>query len=74
MDYLYSRNRWLASGVGPKPMTEAPAPAPISAKGKHVVVIGGGDTGADCVGHSIPRGAAEVVSSNCCPNRPSIAG
>ena len=70
MDYLYSRNRWLAGEVGPKPMAEAPAPAPISAKGKHVVVIGGGDTGADCVGHSIREGAAEVVQLELLPEPP----
>lgn len=33
----------------------------ISAKGKHVVVIGGGDTGTDCVGTSIRHGAKSVV-------------
>jgi len=33
----------------------------ISAKGKHVVVIGGGDTGTDCVGTSIRHGAIGVV-------------
>ncbi|HEX9401885.1 MAG TPA: glutamate synthase subunit beta [Anaeromyxobacter sp.] len=33
----------------------------ISAKGKHVVVIGGGDTGTDCVGTSIRHGASGVV-------------
>jgi glutamate synthase (NADPH/NADH) small chain len=70
MDYLYSRNRWLASEVGPKPTVEAPAPAPISAKGKNVVVIGGGDTGADCVGHSIREGAAQVVQLELLPEPP----
>ncbi|WP_322995709.1 glutamate synthase subunit beta [Castellaniella sp.] len=34
---------------------------PISAKGKHVVVIGGGDTGSDCVGTSNRQGAASVT-------------
>ena len=33
----------------------------ISAKGKHVIVIGGGDTGSDCVGTSNRHGAASVV-------------
>ena len=33
----------------------------ISAKGKNVVVIGGGDTGTDCVGTSIRHGCAGVV-------------
>ena len=51
MDYLYGRNQWVASG----------APAPITAAGKHVIVIGGGDTGADCVGHAHREGAASVT-------------
>jgi glutamate synthase (NADPH/NADH) small chain len=37
------------------------APATISAAGKHVVVIGGGDTGADCVGHAHRERAASVT-------------
>jgi glutamate synthase (NADPH/NADH) small chain len=32
----------------------------ISAKGKHVIIIGGGDTGADCLGTSHRQGAASV--------------
>ena len=70
MDYLYSRNRWLAGEQGPMPLTEAPAPAPISARGKHVVVIGGGDTGADCVGQSIREGALDVVQLELLPEPP----
>jgi glutamate synthase (NADPH/NADH) small chain len=35
--------------------------ATISAAGKHVIVIGGGDTGADCVGHAHREGAASVT-------------
>jgi glutamate synthase (NADPH) small chain len=46
MDYLYARMRREAS---------------ISAAGKHVIVIGGGDTGADCVGHAHREGAASVT-------------
>ncbi len=34
---------------------------PIDPKGKHVVVIGGGDTGTDCVGSSLRHGCASVV-------------
>ncbi|MGA7397462.1 MAG: glutamate synthase subunit beta [Solirubrobacterales bacterium] len=67
MDYLYIRNRWLASEVGPKPLAAPPEPGTISAKGKNVVVIGGGDTGADCVGHSIREGALEVVQLELLP-------
>jgi glutamate synthase (NADPH) small chain len=42
----------------------------ISAKGKHVVVIGGGDTGSDCIGTSIRQGAASVVQIEILPKPP----
>jgi glutamate synthase (NADPH) small chain len=51
MDYLYGRNRDVA-GAG--------APA-LTAAGKHVIVIGGGDTGADCVASAHREGAASVT-------------
>jgi glutamate synthase (NADPH) small chain len=63
MDYLYGRNRALAAEVGPQPSVPAPAVAgePITAAGKDVVVIGGGDTGADCVGNALREGARSIV-------------
>ena len=62
MDYLYQRNRWVAGEVGPEPLVPAPQAArEISAAGKDVVVIGGGDTGADCVGNSLREGARSIV-------------
>ena len=42
----------------------------ISAKGKHVLVIGGGDTGSDCVGTSIRQGAAKVTQIEIMPQPP----
>ena len=42
----------------------------ISAKGKHVIVIGGGDTGNDCVGTSIRLGAASVTQLEMMPKAP----
>jgi glutamate synthase (NADPH/NADH) small chain len=42
----------------------------ISAKGKHVVVIGGGDTGTDCVGTAIRHGAKSVVQLEIMPRPP----
>jgi glutamate synthase (NADPH) small chain len=53
MDYLYGRNRAVASGVQ--------GYGPITAAGKHVIVIGGGDTGADCVASAHREGAASVT-------------
>ncbi|MBA3370207.1 MAG: glutamate synthase subunit beta [Thermoleophilaceae bacterium] len=44
MEYLEQRNRYVAGDAGPA--------KPISAAGRHVVIIGGGDTGADCLGNS----------------------
>jgi glutamate synthase (NADPH) small chain len=42
----------------------------IVATGKHVVVIGGGDTGSDCIGTSIRQGAASVVNFELMPQPP----
>jgi glutamate synthase (NADPH/NADH) small chain len=44
----------------------------IVATGKHVVVIGGGDTGSDCVGTSIRQGAASVVQIELMPKPPLV--
>ncbi len=43
---------------------------PVSAKGKHVVIIGGGDTGADCLGTSHRHGAASVHQFEIMPRPP----
>ncbi|MCD8333390.1 MAG: glutamate synthase subunit beta, partial [Clostridiales bacterium] len=42
----------------------------VSAKGKHVVIIGGGDTGNDCVGTSIRHGAKSVTQLEMMPKAP----
>jgi len=43
---------------------------PISAKGKHIVIIGGGDTGSDCVGTANRHGAASVTQIELLPKPP----
>ncbi len=43
---------------------------PISARGRHVVVIGGGDTGADCLGTGLRQGAASVHQLEIMPRPP----
>lgn len=43
----------------------------ISAKGKNVVVIGGGDTGSDCIGTSIRQGAKSIINLELMPQLPS---
>ncbi len=71
MEYLYGRNRWVAEQLGPQPPSAAPTDLPkITAEGKHVVVVGGGDTGADCVGNSIREGALGVVQLELLPEPP----
>jgi glutamate synthase (NADPH/NADH) small chain len=74
MDYLYVRNRAIADEIGPEPTVaraEGAGSHGITAAGKHVVVIGGGDTGADCVGHSIREGALSVTQLELLPEPPS---
>ena len=46
------------------------AGSPVSAAGKHVVIIGGGDTGADCLGTSHRQGAASVTQLEIMPRPP----
>jgi glutamate synthase (NADPH/NADH) small chain len=69
MDYLYQRNRWVARSEGRPTADYAPEDV-ISAAGKHVVVIGGGDTGMDCVSSANREGAASVVMYDVYPAVP----
>jgi glutamate synthase (NADPH/NADH) small chain len=71
MDYLYQRNRWVAREVGPEPtVAQPPLDRAISAKDLDVVVIGGGDTGADCVGNSLREGARSITQLELLPEPP----
>ncbi len=60
MDYLYQRNRWVAAQEG-RPSRVPEAGTEISAADKKVIVVGGGDTGMDCISNSHREGAAGVV-------------
>ncbi|MGQ7869410.1 glutamate synthase subunit beta [Sunxiuqinia sp. sy24] len=60
MDFLTQQNKVVA---GKKVSTKAR----LSAEGKHVLVIGGGDTGSDCVGTSIRQKAASVTQIEIMP-------
>jgi glutamate synthase (NADPH/NADH) small chain len=63
MDFLPQQNRRVSK--------EAPLDnRPILAQGKHVVVIGGGDTGSDCIGTSIRQGALSVTQIEIMPKPP----
>ncbi len=59
MDYLIQSNRFIAGLTGEGDI--------ISAKGKNVVVIGGGDTGSDCVGTANRQGAKKVYQFEILP-------
>jgi len=61
MDFLTPQNKVNAGDV---------IPHQIKATGKHVVVIGGGDTGSDCVGTSNRHGAASITQFELMPQPP----
>ena len=64
MDFLPQQNRRNAGEPQLKDARE------ISAKGKNVIVIGGGDTGSDCIGTSIRQGAKSVTQLEIMPKPP----
>ena len=61
MDFLLAQNKVNAGDV---------IPNQVKATGKHVVVIGGGDTGSDCVGTSNRHGAASITQFELMPQPP----
>ena len=63
MEFLPQQNR----RVGAEPLNTN---EPILAAGKHVVVIGGGDTGSDCIGTSVRQGALSVTQLEIMPKPP----
>ncbi len=63
MDFLPQQNRRVSG----EPLGDI---REISAHGKHVVVIGGGDTGSDCIGTSIRQGAISVINFEIMPQPP----
>ena len=66
MDFLSQQNK---RDAGDTESTAAQSGS-ISAKGKHVVVIGGGDTGSDCIGTSARQGAASITQIEIMPKPP----
>jgi glutamate synthase (NADPH/NADH) small chain len=66
MDFLIQQNKRVA---GDPEQSAAPA-GTISAKDKHVVVIGGGDTGSDCIGTANRHGAASITQLEIMPKPP----
>jgi glutamate synthase (NADPH) small chain len=64
MDFLTQQNRRVSG-------ENTPHGDPILATGKHVVVIGGGDTGSDCIGTSVRQGALSVTQLEILPLPPT---
>ncbi len=77
MEYLPLSNRAVADGLvgggrGGLAASSRPfRPPSISALGRHVVIIGGGDTGADCLGTVLRQGAAAVTQLEIMPRPPA---
>ena len=67
MDFLTQQNKRVAGD----PESKAAPGGTLSAKGKHVVVIGGGDTGSDCIGTSNRHGAVSVTQFEILPQPPA---
>ncbi len=65
MEFLTQQNRRVAGDT-------SISGQPILAGGKHVVVIGGGDTGSDCVGTSLRQGAKSVTQIELMPKPPLV--
>ena len=66
MEFLTQQNK---RGAGDAEHIAAPN-GTLSAKGKHVIVIGGGDTGSDCIGTSNRQGAISVTQLEIMPKPP----
>jgi glutamate synthase (NADPH/NADH) small chain len=62
MEFLSANTRSLLDGQ--------PGPGFISAEGKNVIVVGGGDTGTDCVGTSLRQGCRSLVQIEILPQPP----
>jgi glutamate synthase (NADPH) small chain len=67
MEFLTQQNKRVA---GDDEVRAAPR-GTLTATGKHVIVIGGGDTGSDCVGTSNRQGAASVTQIEIMPKPPA---
>ena len=64
MEYLTANTRWLLDGAAGRP--------PIDAAGRDVLVIGGGDTGTDCVGTAMRQGCRSLTQIEIVPEFPAV--
>jgi glutamate synthase (NADPH/NADH) small chain len=71
MEHLRAANRVTAGRpAGPGTTAGRAGPTPVDAAGRHVVIIGGGDTAADCLGVAHRQGAASVTQLDLYPLPP----
>ena len=65
-------NTCWATGAATRAVLDGPETLPdaLNAKGKHVIVIGGGDTGTDCVGTALRQGCRRVHQLEIMPKPP----
>ena len=63
MDFLEAQNRAVAAGEGR---------SPLNAAGRRVIILGGGDTGSDCLGTALRQGARSVMQVELLPTPPSV--
>ncbi|GMU00336.1 glutamate synthase subunit beta [Corallococcus caeni] len=64
MDYLEHQNQVVTAG--------APPDARLEAQGKRVIILGGGDTGSDCLGTALRQGATNVMQVELLPAPPQV--
>ena len=67
MEFLHGNTKQLLDGQGTVDITAVP----VSAQGKDVIVIGGGDTGTDCVATSLRQGCNSLVQFEIMPQPPT---
>jgi len=73
MDYLVDQNEALARGVRAGfDGAGSPQPGLFDVRGKRVVILGGGDTGSDCLGTALRQGAREVSQIELMPQPPEV--
>jgi glutamate synthase (NADPH/NADH) small chain len=61
VDYLTEATKSVLNGTAPS----------ITAKDRHVIVVGGGDTGNDCVGTALRQGCASILQLEMMPAAPA---
>ena len=73
MEYLTQQNRWIAQPSTDFKMEDSSdeSPSTLQAKGKKVVILGGGDTGSDCLGTALRQGAVSVHQIELMPTPPT---